>query len=437
MALQSRAPISDQALELGGMGADPQSALARAIARLRSSVDEDQVAVLLDTTGARNALAALEGGVGPLQLLDLALLTHAVVLYDVILVQPVESVSLHSAPDVFVPLEFSNETLNDDLWRILFAERNAHRNDEVRLAAAWQAFLAWGEPLRLDLGTFDRYQDSPADWDGVPASYYADFAMRHLSTDTGVLQSFLAIQTMRAFFNDRVAGLLNVPYLASALRAPAIRESLAQKVIVRSEVDRLFERIANLSKRGNEDAEGPYIRPVAAPPLLAAVLKRMEDLSDYWQVVEDLRVEFTGFRETIRKDRKSLAGRSDSFLKRYASSLEEASRRAAIQDVASEGAATGVAAVIAPTTVAPQAVKIAAKLVLSLGAPALRQGFNRLFRPDIAVITTLSHEARQMNALTDDIKRLWGYTWNREDYDTLWHLSEGQPVSFLELGEPG
>jgi hypothetical protein len=152
----------------------------------------------------------------------------------------------------------------------------------------------------------------------------------------------------------------------------------------------------------------------------------------YWRVVEDLRVEFEGFRAVVRDDRKALTGNSPAFVQRYASHLRDAVVAPKLAGSAAE-AVGGVAAAAGPVGVLGPAVGIAAKLAAKFGIQALRRGFDRLVRPDVYVLNNVADEARHLAELEEVIQRLWGQEWKRADYETLERLSRSQPFAALQL----
>ena len=424
-------------LDLSGVAVATEGPVAAAIARIRSCYDHDHLAVLLDTSTVRNAMAAITDGLpGPLQLLDLSILVQAVACHDVVLVQRGQVdpfADVNGVPPVFVPLCFTREEVADTLWS-LCNEANTRKALEPDLAREWQAFLGLGAVPRIDLTEFSSYQDSPGDWDGVPATTYSDFVQTGVLEDEDELSRFLSIQTFRTFFNDRLANLLNEPYWASSFRAPVTCRLLREKALTREMLDKVFSAMGVGANQGAHD--GPYMRRLSLPPLTAILLQELEHIGEFWLALEDLRARMTPFRDAVRRDRSESDGKGSLLLERYADCLAQASG-----ELGSQGATTtaqdvtelGIGAAIATVALPPPAASAIAKVFAALGGGVLAKAYERLVRPDVQVVGNIAAEARVLVGLDRQLARLWKKEWNRDRYEQLESLAAAQPHGFLGL----
>lgn len=391
--------------------------------------DEDALAVMLDSTTLRNVSAALASTtVGPLQLMDLALVVHAVVLHDVVLVGTSLSDvfgGLSGAPDLFVPARLSSRETTETLWSLCVEQLQIGVALQSEFAEDWQELLRRRDPVPIDLRTVIHDQPSPGMWDGTVASDYMDLAYAGVSLEGRALTEFLSVQTMRTLYNDRVAGMLGVPLWSSAFRSPISARLLRQKAEKRPVADEVLGRLMP-----RQAPSGPYMQRLKLPPLLSLLLRGMVDLNEFWPAVQDLRADFQPVRDAIRRARGS--GESD-LLRRYGRWIESVGAGAARTTATQDAAEAALAVLVAPTSAPVQALTLMGKLASARGVSAVRDGLIRALRPDLHVIGNVAHEARRLLEIEHELARLWGRQWTREDFDDLERLSKAQVQRFLAV----
>jgi hypothetical protein len=428
---------SSSQLDLLGLAVGPDESVAAAIARARSLYDHDHLAVLLDTSTVRNAMQPLTGGaVGPLQLLDLSLFVQAVACHDVVLIPRGEAdpfAFVDGLPPVFVSLKFTREEAAHTLWS-LCNEANTRKPLERRLADDWREFLNLTDPPRIKLDEFSEYQDSPHDWDGVPATYYTDWTYAGVVDDRKSRDRFLSIQTFRTLFNDRLASLMNEPYWASSFRAPVTSILIREKAQTRETLDSLFASIGH--GQGAPATSGPYLRRVSLPPLTSVLLQDLETIEEFWLGLEDLRARMTPFRDAVRHDRAASQGNGSRLLERYAKALADASGRVVVQGstkLAQDSAEQAIGVAVATTSLPAPAAGAVAKVLAAIGGEVFTSVYERLSRPDVHVMGNLAVQAQRLVGLEHQLKRLWRTEWKAEQHEQLVRLASAQPQRFLAL----
>jgi len=300
--------------------------LAREANFIRSNLPRDCLLVMLDTTTVQNALRCLDGIVTPLNLLDLGILTFASVCFDRVVVQPSgafnrKKIDKHS--DIFSMIKYPKESfITETLWNMCASisnEVSPSCETKSEFEEAWCHFL--GVPsgeIKLNLRAWDRYQDSPPFWNGIMASYYADFTDEDNLRPEGnktERDEFLSIQTMRLLFNDELAGFLGLPYLSSSFRSCIHSNLIAKKVEMRLLLDKL---ISSIGPRPPEpDMDYPYASECSAPFLLGLILEQMERPDDFWSILGNYRRRFAPLRKKILEDKDKWIGGSSNYLRGF------------------------------------------------------------------------------------------------------------------------
>jgi hypothetical protein len=236
---------------------------------------------------------------------------------------------------------------------------------------------------------------------------------------------------MRTLFNDRVAGYLQLPYLASAARAPIQAILLHRKAERQLLLDRLFASLGPPATGSAENDLQPYAAEVSAPFLLGLVLEEMKEPGDYWRVIQRYRTDFAPLRRRIFRERQDWEGRPGAYLRNLLEPLAEVDARYTRTVDASAVVAGAVATAIRPDVAAAGAgVKLAR---LAFPTERLRLAYYKRFRPELHLLFSIAREAEALRAIDDRIADIWGKTWGAEDRQTLIQLAAMQAPSFAHL----
>jgi hypothetical protein len=424
--------------ELLTIGLDPQHDEPSLEAKsLRAQVGNAD-SVLLDTTTFASAALALEEGPKAAPLLDLSTVTNAFVLYEQIIIQRSILCEIPSTlKSALKMLHCDRSTMTGTLWSTNVLAANAATDQQPNpMTDAWRAFLG-RDDIRLDSRAWNEEQDSPGIWDGVPASYYIDYhqapSITTVPSTPGELKSlndFLSIQTIRTLFNDRVASMLGVPYVAASMRSPVHALLLSQKIKTQHLADRLLSQI------GPPTLEAPsttaYVNELSVPFLLGIAFTRMKTPSDYWAVVQELRDSFAPLRARIAADREEWQGRSGVYLSEYLKHLKDYMPPGL--RIAQE-AATGTSALAAAVSpVGGGLVDLAVKMACALKTTEKAyHWYLKHFKPHIYVVVEMATEAKSLRAVENEVERLWSSQWTRRDHDQLERLSVSRPEVFSRL----
>lgn len=408
-------------------------------AHLLRQLPDEELLVMLDTSTLNGAALCIGGSyVSPASLLELSVLTFALVCCDRIVVQPGSVLSIpEELAQAFISLRYPPDFIPQTLWSFcadLYNDEDAETRDEY--ARAWARFFdVPPTDLKVDLRLADGYQDSPLQWSGVFAHAYFEarvppaFGQASVGDDARERDTFLALATMRTLFNDRLAGFLRVPYLASSLRGPVHAVLLARKAERQLVADRLIAALGPPAADASDS--GPYMSEVSAPFLLGLVLERMQQPGDYWQVVAEYRKRFAPLRRRLLRDRDAWNGRAGPYLHSLLAPLAETNEvfRRSI-----DGAAivtSTLASAIRPDVAAASAgVKLAR---LAFPAEHVRRAYYRCFRPELHLLLSVASEADALRSVEDRIEALWGKAWTRSDRDALARLAAVQPPDFARL----
>ena len=427
---QRPSSAQDRLLSAAGLTMQESSDEA-AIEKLRRQVEDG--AVLLDSTTLNNAEMAIEYPTA-LSLLDLSVVTFALVMCDRILFQsgsnvPTELLGLF--PKVLKPLRYDNEFSSGLLWTICSSlQKDLGRGSlKEAIEERWQNFLSNPE-IELNMGVVDHAQDSPVQWDGVPATYYHTLSW---SSGGKSLNDFLSVQTIRALFNDNLAGMIGVPYLATSVRAPVVSELLERKVETRILADSLLARIG--PEQAAKREEGSYVSEISAPFLTGVILSRIGSSREYWQAVGDLRDDFEPLRKRISRDRDEWDGRSGAYLRKYVDAVNGHVPESVkvTENMLSATAAFGVS-IATGSPLGGGIGKLALKLVFATKPSkwAYKWCLQR-FKPNVAIGIELAEEAKNLRNIDTEIRRVWGTTWSRQERDMLETLSLARADSFSKL----
>jgi len=435
-----QAPNHMSRLEIQGLALD-EAPMGEAIAVLKAEATPNSV--LLDTTTLASAQFALESP-DPISLLDLSVATFGFVAFETVLVQPHggylrADLAAHLA-DGLRELSYDRQLISGPLWSVCAELMNSLNDIESgqnrSLTKAWSNFFG-RDDIRLDAHRVGLDQDSPLYWDGVPASY---FMYKKLSLEAGrpgELNEFLSVQTIRALYNDILAGALGVPYLSTSLRAPVYAELLTRKLETQLLADKL---LAGLGPPASQSVEpGPYIAELSAPFLLGVVLSRIKQPGEYWSALGELRQSFAPLRKRIDEDRDQWEGRSNPYIANYLRHVSGyVPDGVEIAGKTLTAAATAAASVATASPLGGALAKLAIKIVSSCKPAAhAYQWYLRRFRPDVNIVVELAEEAAKLRSIETEISRLWKAKWDRSQHDVLEKLSLVRPDAYSKLRQLG
>jgi hypothetical protein len=378
---------------------------------LRQTLPTDRLAVLVDTTtinNAREALLTRGQAPSPVALLDLSVLTAAATLFDTIVIQPERFPPLeeiHDLTQVLHPTyegQLELERIYREVW-----DAFSRPQELATYRARWASFLdVAASELRVDLDPIQTLNEEMM-FDYSSTAQIADaFGIASGSAGRDAqLAVALGVHTVRAGFNDAIAGVLGLPYLATSIRLPVSSELADRKTRVLWVLRRL---IANSSPAG--PAEPATFAPrtqIAAPLLLGLVLERMSKPEDYRPALDEVRERFAPLRAHLREDRETAQWdkQPQMYMQQFTKHLGESATLATVQDAAIAGAQAGVTI----ATGDPGFVTAALKVIAAVKPlEVAHRAYLRLWRPEIYVLLNVAKEARRLSLLDSRIERIWG-----------------------------
>lgn len=425
-------------IELAGVDASENRS---AIHSLRSQLPFPRHAVLIDGSTLQSATLALEQP-SPINLLDLATLINAFIFYDQIVLQPgLQADFLGDNDDVFLVLGYDKTFVSSVLWPLAAATLNTMNNREdsyaIELNNIWNDFLGFEQsPYRL--GLVQSHQRSPNYWDGVAATEYVTelvqtaFFNKQELTASG--NEFLAVQTYRALFNDDLAGLLKIPYLATTMRSPVHSRVLSEKCALPSAIEAWTDQVAP-EVIGGRPSDLPAYCEFTAPFLLAVALRRMNKPSDLFPVLRELRDSFAPLRSFISARKHEWNGRSSSFAYEISSEIDAITERCKLGDKTVHGVIAAVPAIATSTPTRTAWANLLSKFgILLTPIESLRDWYLKTFRPELHVTTNLAQEATQLRAIQHEVSRLWpNANWRRRELEMLTLFSNSRPERSLRV----
>lgn len=411
---------------------------------LLPTVQGDTNAVLVDTSTLNGASISLEAGQPlPLCLLDLGTLTAALLLYDIVIVQPGSKLSVPGEfRDVIVPVIYpDHKFVSERLWTIYANTDNRTRvsGDLTLLEKRWGEFLGVKD-VSLELSSLDKYQDSPEYWNGMFAHTYMGDAVWPTMTgpDKAVLSKrdeFLSIQTMRALFNDQFAGYLEIPYLASSLRTPVQDVILGRKMQGRLVADQLMATLGPPLAPPPLNDGSPYMAQVSAPFMLGLILEKMSTPSDYWRVVDEYRERFAPLRKKLRIDRDEWQDRPTEYIRDLLQPLGEAARS---PGKTVDAAMIAVGFILTSPLQDPGFILPAIQMArLLTPVERLRRMYFKRFKPAIHLMFSVVDEARSLRTVDRQVASVWGREWTREEIKALEFIASRQAPDFSKLRSLG
>jgi hypothetical protein len=403
---------------------------------------------MLDTTTIRNAFECLEYHiVTPLHLLDLSIVVFAALCFDRIVVQPMQGTIAEyfkQRSDIFSWMVYPDEFIPGTLWSLCVDSASDGRHTQGNgsdshntLEKAWGDFLGMnpGE-FSLNLRAYDAHQDSPRYWSGELASHYSsELFQGNIRTPAQQAQrdEFLSIQTMRVLFNDKLSGFLELPYLTSSFRSCIHSQLIARKVETRLLLDKL------LSAFGSPDQDAkkasPYVSEVSAPFLLGLILENMETPKDFWSELYKYRERFAPLRKDVLENRDKWEGSSANYLAKFQPILNKELDRLyrTGDDIIEAGISVGTKLATANATDFGL-VGLGVKLLALLNpGEKLYKLTTKYFKPEVYLMFSLAHEAKQLRRVDERVFAIWGRRWTREELELLERLASSHPAEFLRL----
>jgi hypothetical protein len=442
--------LASQGLLLDDPVSDSQIERDARFLRLQLESAVGGLPVMLDATTVRNALDCIDGFVTPTGLLDLAVVAFAAVCFERIILQqnapsqklppPLDAAVLaltypRHARERLPGQRFIEGTLvkvgiprqlNDGAGRQLVANE---------FEAGWSRFLQLPRnQIKLDL-TYSLFQPSPDYWSGVPASGYMSSIFGSTKADDEMCR-FLSVQTIRALFNDGLAGFVGMPYLSTSFRAPVQSVILRRKTDTQLLLDKLLSSIE--PKPLQSKRRSVYMSQCTAPLVLALILKEIDKPHQFWEKLTEYRTRFEPLRRRIAEDRNQWEERRAQYLSRLTRHFAEFTEKA---NIVGEGVTAGTALVTTAATGTKEAGEVvgAGIKLLKLLKPAevLYRYYAKHFRPELYLLFNLAEEAKRLGAIEKRIEALWGARWGRAEHDQLEWLASAHPGDFLKLRNVG
>jgi hypothetical protein len=383
------------------------------------------LAVVMDTTTYHHARQALRGDTRAHNLLDLNLLAVAAVFFDYVIIQP-DLITLETEEAGFTRIVYAapgEDAHIEALHQVAVEECAGNRDD---LQNAWQTFLN-SQAVELDL---DQAPLSPQD-----DNYYA-YSGQDLPSDPDEIVEYVTQQTVRAVFNDRVAGALQLPYLASSVRLPVSQE------LIRSHAELLLmlRRVLGHKPADGAAQPGPFTppEPMYAPLMLGVLLDRAAKAGGGASVMDrlvELREEMSDVRKFLRDhpDRgdwhedprkllNELSGRLNADLKK--SGVAKAQKAALTATAGATGLAFGPAASLA--------VKV---LQVLLPEDAAATAARRMFQCEIFLLSDITQEAAQIATVDAQVDKVWGQPMDKATRKMLNRIAHLNADPLLRIGQ--
>jgi hypothetical protein len=394
-----------------GLSLDDRTGASHLAQQLRAQVRPDELAVLIDTTILHNAEEALRGDTEPtaVALLDLSVLTVAAACFDTILVQP----DLHPPHSDIA-----------DLTRVLRLDVRGEHELAGMYSQACHAVKDKSEMRRLKQGWGNALGVAPSalsfDFRSVETletekllGYWTSRWLGSVLTaqERGRkpdpdLDVALALHTVRAAFNDRVAAALQVPYLSSSFRLP-VTALLANR---KTELLRVLTELLAATAPVGSPAPVSMTRRArfTAPLLLGVLLKRMSVPGDYRGALDDLRSDLAGLRERLRNDLEGAAWNDDpgQYLRRFAKHMPGAPGLAEAERTVNATAQAGVTFATAGADPGLLGALLKA-IVTTQPAKLAHRTYLRVWRPEIYIFISLAKQAKELGLLERRVEKIW------------------------------
>lgn len=402
-------------------------------------IEEFPSSVLLDTTTVQNAELCLSGMVTPVCLLDLSILCTALICYEKVIVQPTHSRIVTDHAAAFAQLAYSRKTIVDTLWSTCAEILNSNAPNSVSNRAfedAWKQVLKRDE-IRINLQATTHHQNSPYEWDGIPAGYYAGSLFSRGRVDVQKMNEFLSVQTMRTLFNDALSGILAVPYLSSSIRAPVTGVLMNRKLQLQPIVDALIDELAPPAS-ADDCKSASYAIELQAPFFLGLVLQESQRPEEILSRIMEYRRRAEPLRKQLAADREAWSGRGGAYVEALVKSMRGfTENQSKVSNTAVETTATAFTTLVTATEPFMQLAGLGIKLLLLLRpVDRVRKLYNRVFKPHIYLLTELSEEAAALRNVESQLKRVFGHAWTAESRQCLSVLASSYPASFAKLRHP-
>ncbi len=162
---------------------------------------------------------------------------------------------------------------------------------------------------------------------------------------------------------------------------------------------------------------------LAAPFLLAMILRRMNAPEDYWRLLLNLRDEFTDFRTEVRAKRDDRAAGADDYIEDVLARLQAQLERSGKQHHATREKAFTAAefGVNLATANLPSAAIGAARLLSTTLDRRAHEMYIKRLRPDVYLLLNLAREAERLRSesVDEQVRRIWGRRFEPLHHDVL------------------
>jgi hypothetical protein len=427
---------------------ESESARFRELLALVDEKRQQLPSIYLDTTTIWTAMQLASGDASILSgytLMDLDKVTRAFILNDRIFHLPsryieAEAINRMFGEEILVPLTLigSSDELNDVIWQMWtgtapsianrmtarlgdFPSNVYERGDSRHLFGDLVSFH--GLPMEETEWKLDSYEGriftSDPLWlvKNLLEDKYDDLNQAKPGMFTHGFRSdaIEAVKELvhRATFQQILAEALGLVYDPSFVRMPAIghltRNStdIALALADIDELERLIEeRLLAVRAEALEEAAGP----VSIPPFTAYVLKKVDRVEQWWQVVSELRRHSARYRRARRNLQEALLFGEVETIRRLRAELDGSARAASDERVdASLDTVIGMAPALFAGTSAALSSPILHAIRLIIGKPfkGAVDALRRRLRPELRLFHDVGQAATSYVKLHNKIRLLW------------------------------
>ncbi len=402
---------------------------------------KDGVAVFTDTTMLYSCQRVVDMAdmPSPAALFDLGTLVRSVVLYDHVMHfagSSSEKWNEQLGERVFVPLDrgvarTSGELevkpvgyalaniVSSVLKRMEALRENASplgREELAQAARVWSTLLGRridhddliGDCLhRTVYSGLSPTADVFLDWTRISGGD-SDWSTGECEDESGFLRAVVSEANHRSLINSQIAAMLEVPYSASAFRAP-FRALEHKRMVVAEEKIRSVSVIQEAVRKRREEESSTLELPV----FLSALLGRINSLDNFWEELASLRAEAGPFRRRRRELEEHLADIGSKRESRMRGQIAKAVARESQGLVARlrVPVAGAAAATVAAALSGPAAAVLTAVAMLSMWEKVDSETYEMLVgrfrRPYESFLSNIGEESAAMLSGLPRVARLW------------------------------
>jgi hypothetical protein len=221
------------------------------------------------------------------------------------------------------------------------------------------------------------------------------------------LYDLIAESNYRSLFNQSVASLLALPYMPNSMRLPYRRYLYDQT----QELSRQLLTLRFIEEQYRQRATAFFSDALRVPFFLGAVLQRISDRREFFEVLAEIRAQAAGFRQI----RAELDAQLQDGSARTAEKLKTALSREAqslVKALPYAPTAAALVGVIAKFGSMTQPMALAAIGVLTLFSRFRKEDFQelaeRIMQPEFWFLTNIKDSAFELMNAYPKICRLWG-----------------------------